>query len=262
MKRNIITAIVAAIGLFCSAVQAIAWDVPKEHLTYNVMYKWGLINKKAGSVSITTLPSTSSREFKSELTGATAPWADHFFMLRDTLKGSIDSHTFFPSYYEKIAHEGGAYDRDLLHYRREGNRVTADATLWRRRKKEKTVEKSEMVHEAEGATLDMLSAFYYMRQLPFDTMKRGDSVRLNIFSGKKKELLTIHFDGPAKVKVGKQSRPSWHITFTFTTEGGATSSDPMDAWISTDSTHIPLLMEGKLPVGKVRAVYSGELPEH
>ncbi len=240
---------------------AFAWDVPKERLSYDVMYKWGLINKKAGSVSLTTSPHATQHEFNAELVGATAPWADHFFMLRDTLKGTIDSRNFFPSYYEKIAHEGGAYDHDILHYTRSGEKVRANATMWHRRKKEKTLERTEMVHEAEGATMDMLSSFYYMRQLDFPSMKKGDSVRLNVFSGQKKEFLTIHFQGMENVKIGKKSYPCYHITFTFTTKGGTKSSDNMDAWISTHGTRIPLLMEGKLPVGKVRAVYSGPIPD-
>lgn len=255
-KISIITLL--TVFLF-TAPQALGWDVPHEHLTYDVMYKWGLINKKAGSVSLSTKPHATKKEFNAVLTGATAPWADHIFMLRDTLMGTINSNNFYPEYYEKIAHEGGAYDRDLLYYTRSGNKVKADATLWRRRKKETVVTCSEQVHEAEGVTLDMLSSFYYMRQLPFPKMKEGEFVRLNIFSGKKKEILTIHFQGVEDVKIGKQKYPAYHITFTFTTEGGAVSSDNMDAWISTTNSRIPLLMEGKLPVGKVRAVYSGPI---
>ena len=45
----------------------------------------------------------------------------------------------------------------------------------------------------------------------------------------------------------------------FTTDDGRISSDKMDAWIYTAQSRIPLLMEGKLPVGKVRALYSGRL---
>ena len=249
-----------AILLCMAAPCAFGWNVPRERLTYDVMYKWGLINKKAGSVSLVTRPHSTKNDFQAVLTAATAPWADNIFMLRDTLMGTINSSNFLPIYYEKIAHEGGAYDRDILHYTRSGNNVKAKAELWRRRKKETTVTHSEQIHEAEGVTLDMLSSFYYMRQLPFPTMKKGDTVKMNIFSGKKKEILTIHFQGMEDVKIGKSKYPAYHITFTFTTEGGAVSSDNMDAWISTDAERIPLLMEGKLPVGKVRAVYSGTIP--
>lgn len=257
MKRNSLVALIAL--LLLTAPCAMGWNVQREHLTYDVMYKWGLINKKAGSVSIHTRPQAAKKKFNAVLTGATAPWADRFFMLRDTLMGTINTTDFLPDYYEKIAHEGGAYDRDLLRYTRSGNSVKAEATLWRRRKKETEVTRSEQIHEAEGVTLDMLSSFYYMRQLPFQSMKKGESVKLNVFSGKKKEILTIHFQGTEDVKIDKNRYPAYHITFTFTTEGGAVSSDNMDAWISTDSARIPLLMEGKLPVGKVRAVYSGKI---
>ena len=61
------------------------------------------------------------------------------------------------------------------------------------------------------------------------------------------------------MEIDKKKYPSYHITFTFTTAGGKTSSDNMDAWISSGTDRIPLLLEGKLPVGKVRAIYSGEL---
>lgn len=92
-------------------------------------------------------------------------------------------------------------------------------------------------------------------------MESGESVRLNIFSGKKKEFLTIHYRGLTDVKLNKERLPAYHITFTFTQEGGKVSSDAMDAWISTGAARIPLLLEGKLPVGKVRALYSGNLSD-
>lgn len=35
-------------------------------------------------------------------------------------------------------------------------------------------------------TVDMLSSFFYLRTLDFDSMKSGDSQTVNIFSGSKK----------------------------------------------------------------------------
>lgn len=235
------------------------WNVPKETVTYDVTYKWGLINKKAGEVEISTSPNHSTNKFDSELVAASASWADKFYMLRDTLKGTIDMHTFTPSYYERIAHEGGAFQRDILIYDRSGKNVRANATLWRRRKKETEIRKSFKEYEASGLTLDMLSSFYYMRQIDYERMGKGNSVKLNVFSGSKKEILTISYKGVEMVELKNKRYPAYHITFSFTTEGGKTSSDNMDAWISATSSRIPLLLEGKLPVGKVRALYSGKL---
>ena len=65
------------------------WNVPKERITYDIMYKWGLINKKAGSAALTTYPDAAPNKFRAHLSAASAPWADKFFMVRDTLKGLI-----------------------------------------------------------------------------------------------------------------------------------------------------------------------------
>lgn len=236
------------------------WTVPKERLTYDIMYKWGLINKKAGSVDVTTYPRSGKPEFRAQLTGATAPWADRFYLVRDTLNGTIDSRTFLPSAYEKIAHEGGAYDHDILTYSRSGDTTSASATLWRRKKKEKEITRIEKTYSSKGLTVDMLASFYYMRQLHYEDMKPGESVRLTVLSGKMQEKLTIHYQGEENVEIEGHIYPTYHITFTFTTQNGKFSTDNMDAWISRTPSRIPLLMEGKLPVGKCRAVYSGPAP--
>lgn len=266
MKR--LAAAIALIIALWAPLTLGGWTVPKERLTYDIMYKWGLINKKAGSVDVTTYPQAGKPEFRAQLTGATAPWADRFYMVRDTLRGTIDSRNFLPSQYEKVAYEGGAYDRDILHYTRSADNSSthATATLWRRKKKETEVTRLEKTYDSKGLTMDMLSAFYYMRQLPYDTMKPGETVRLTIFSGKMQEKLTIHYRGVENANLNLNGDdngakvPTYHITFTFTTQNGKFSTDNMDAWISRTPSRIPLLMEGKLPVGKCRAVYSGPLP--
>lgn len=258
MKTKSILAVVA-MWLLCAAAVSAAekWQVPHETLTYNIMYKWGLINKKAGTVKITTALTDGGNRFSAKLTGATAPWADRFYKVRDTLMGSIDHHNFLPYRYEKITSEGGDNAHDEITFHRDGNHTSADVIHRRKRKKETVYSESRQVLEANGVTLDMLSSFYFMRQLNYATMKKGQTVRVNVFSGRQKEILTIHYDDKVQVEIDKRKVEAYHITFTFTTESGRKSSDNMDAWISTDSRRIPLLMEGKLPVGKVRAIYAG-----
>ncbi len=257
MMKKILLIVVLMIASFSSAI---GWVVPQEKLTYDVMYKWGLINKKAGDVTIATSMKPGSPEFRALLTARTAKWADRFYLVRDTLKGSIAKDTFYPSYYEKIAREGGDFNHDILVYDRSGSEVKADVTVARKKKKAKTVKRSTKTLTSSGPTLDMLSAFYFMRSFDFANLHEGQMVKLTVFSGREKEILTIHFDNRDRVKIGKKEYDAFHITFTFTSGDGRKTSDNMDAWISTGPERIPLLLEGKLPVGKVRAVYSGPIP--
>jgi hypothetical protein len=103
----------------------------------------------------------------------------------------------------------------------------------------------------------MLSAYYYMRQLPFESWDKGYVLTVNIFSGKRKELLTIRYVGTETITTDKKSYTCYHVKFLFTSDGRKKTSDDMDAWISTDSNRVPIKLEGKLPVGKVQCYYTG-----
>lgn len=222
MKNLLRLSIVLLLATFLPEF-ASAWTAPRERLTYNIMYKWGLINKKPARLRWqhqVWVP----QAFKSTLTAASAPWADHIYHVRDTLLGTIDTSTLMPSRYERIAHEGGRFSHDILDYSRSGNTTTAKARVWRKKRKSRWTTTSAL-HQAEGPTLDMLSSFYFMRSIDYAKMKAGNP-SLNIFSGKKKEFLTIHYRGLTDVKLDKERFPAYHITFTFTQEGGKSVPTP------------------------------------
>ena len=61
--------------------------------------------------------------------------------------------------------------------------------------------------------------------------------------------------GKENVEIRDEICPAYKVSFTFTGEGGKKTSDDMWAWISADTDHIPLKLEGKLPVGKVQCFY-------
>ncbi len=102
----------------------------------------------------------------------------------------------------------------------------------------------------------MLSAFYYMRHIDYQSMSVGESVVFNIFSARHKELLRITYLGTEDVKTGKNGElvPTYHISFTFTYDdkNKEQSSDPIEAWMSQNEERTPLQIVGKLPVGKIR----------
>lgn len=246
--KYLLLALVTALPIFMTA--ASRPDYSSETVSYKVMYKWGLITKQAGRATITI--NESGDLYKMKLVARSEPWADKFFCVRDTLLGTARRSDFKPLIYEKISHEGSEHKHDVVkfHYS-DGNRVTGKCT--RRVVKEgelKTDERREL--EAMGATVDMLTSYYYMRSLPFESWKSGSRYTLNIFSGKRKELLTFRYLGIEKVKSGGKTYDCYHIRFIFTGDGGKKTSDDMDAWITTDAQRLPVQLEGKLPVGKVR----------
>lgn len=246
MKRCAIL-IISILSL--SILSAFAQDFKSETLKYKVMFKWGLVNQKAGDVTI-SLNATPDMYY-ARLTAASVTWADKFFKVRDTLTCDIKREGFLPQIYVKHAHEGGTYENNVVAYSREGN-VTYGHCTSIKEKDGKEKRNLKLTLEATGTTLDMFSAFYYMRALPFQNWKTGHVEKLNVFSGRKKELLTIKYDGKETVDYDGKKFDCYKITFLFTTDGKKKSSDDMQAWISADKKRVPIKLEGKLPVGSVK----------
>jgi hypothetical protein len=250
-----INRLLCIIALVCLGLTAYANKTfSNETTNYKVLFKWGLINKQAGNVRISL--NNDGGNYRTRLTASSAPWADKFYQVRDTLNGKIRRDGFLPLFYEKIAHEGNEDKHDVVKFERSGATVTGHCT--RKKVKDGVLKADEQkTVTATGTTLDMLSAYYYMRQLPFESWTKGYVLTVNIFSGKRKELLTIRYVGTETITTDKKSYTCYHIKFLFTSDGRTKTSDDMDAWISTDTNRIPIKLEGKLPVGKVQCYYTG-----
>lgn len=251
--KYLLSLVISFMAFFMSA-NDISFNNEKVH--YKVMYKWGLINTQAGTVTLTI--TNKGDNYITKLTARSEPWADKYYMLRDTLNGVIKKNGFLPMFYEKKAHEGGVFKHDIVKYSRSGNKVFGYCTRIKRDEDETSGGKKEHIIQGTGTTVDMLSVFYYMRAVNYNKMKKGEDMKLNIFSGKFKELLTIKYLGIENVKFDDNTtHKCYHITFTFTQNGNKKTSEDMDAWISVEPHRIPLKLEGTLPIGKVQCFYTG-----
>lgn len=248
-----ITAIILASGAYAAGNSR---RMAPETLHYKVMFKWGLINKQAGTAVLSLRHGAES--YDATMAARSEPWADRIFRVRDTLNGRMTYADFTPLVYEKIAHEGSEHKHDVVHYDYSTPGLVKADCLRKVYKKGKLKVDETRQLTSEGNAIDMLTSFYYMRRLPYDTFKPGHVTEIDIFSGKRKELLTITYHGIVDADLDGTTSKTYYITFTFTSGNGKKTSDDMEAWISTDKERIPLRLEGKLPVGKVHCIYTGK----
>lgn len=251
MKKRSVIFISLIIATICGfSAKAVSPVFQNETLNYIISYKWGFIQKDAAKASLTLTARTNSYEI--QLAASTLPWADKIFCVRDTLQSWISTSTLKPIKYIKTTHENGKYNKDVLTFSYNGNNVTGTCN------RTKIVDgvKKNSVYKAtvKGNTYDMLSIFYYIRSLNFESMSPTQTIKVNILSGSTPEILTIKNLGvnTAEMPSGKKYQ-CYHIQFTFTTDNGQSVSAPMDTWITTDAQHIPVMLIGTLPIGKVRA---------
>lgn len=222
-----------------------------EILRYVISYKWGLIRKDAGDATLTMRSHGAKTELT--LTAKTRPWADKFYEVRDTLRSVTTGRDFLPLTYIKTAHEGGSYSRDEILFSRSGKGVSAKCFKLRV-KKEGECHESTFALNGKGEVFDMLSVFYYLRNIDYVSLQRGHPKTVTIFSGSdKSEKVTIGFVKEETVEIAnKTKRKAYLLKLGFTHGGGKKSSADIRVWVSADGAHIPLLLVGSLPVGEVR----------
>ncbi len=249
MKKTLYSLIM----LMLCGLTAHAASFNNETLHYVISYKWGMIHKDAGDATLSLRQ--RGNHYEAVLAARTRPWADNFYQVRDTLLCTMNTMNLAPVSYHKITHEKGKHKRDVIAYTQARGITKGDAVKYR--KKDGIWTASRKTLTASGPVFDMLSIFYYLRTLDYEKLSKNHYVyKATVFSGSRSETISIRCLGKEKVKLrNKSSREAYKIRFNFTTDGGSKSSDDMDTWISTDPSHIPLYLVGKLPVGEVRAYF-------
>lgn len=250
MKRLVLllTVLAAAVTAYCSIPH-----YTDETLNYRVTYKWGFIQKQAGSANF--LLRKTPEYYTAQLTARTQPWADRIFQVRDTLTGRMRLGDMAPLVYDKITHEKNDYRHDHLTYSYSGDTMTAKSRRLRYNKEgEPYYTDTTLVAKMPGT--DMLSVYYLVRRLPFETMRIGTIAHASIFSGKRIENLAVKYLGKEVVKLNGKSYECYKINFTFSSERLKDSSAPMWAWIRTDGARIPVKLVGELPIGQIQVLWN------
>ncbi len=229
----------------------------EENLSYDVIYQWGFIWKKAASARLILKPIVINDVscYKSQMDARTLAFADRIFRVRDTLVSVMRRGDLRPLYYAKISDEDKTYRKDEVKYKYEKGvkGCVGEITLYRPKRnaiEHYTVPSSKL-------TYDMLSVFYYLRTIDFPVTPMYQRFNLNIFSGNHIEYLSIEFMGRTILKLKNREFPAFRLKLHFSTDEGENESDNITAWISDDNRRIPLQVEGKLAIGSLKAIYAG-----
>ncbi len=220
------------------AFKAGARTVPDEVLHYGVRFKWGLIDANVGIAKLTTRNIPGTGMFTATLSGKSVDLFGHYYEADDTITGSIMSDAMQLDSTQKIAREHGVFSIETIH----GNVV-----------------QSHVSDYGSGLTIDLLSVFYYMRQIDYNRYPKGQHFHINVTNGTQIETLDITYMGKENLQDGEET---FKISLTFTSHESG-KSDILNAWISTDSRRIPLRIDASLSMGHMEChfINAEALPE-
>ena len=160
---------------------------------------------------------------------------DKVFPVRDRYQSYLDVDGIFPWRFEQSVREG-KYSKDFS--------AIIDQRANQARTTEGTFKVSPYVH-------DILSALYYVRTLDLSSMKKGQSIQLQNFYGKKTHDLKIRILGREKVEV-EAGEFDCIVVEPMVVEGGLFKNEGrIVVYLTADYRKIPVKVSTKVLIGSI-----------
>ena len=219
------------------------WNIIRgEKLKYKIAFSSGLTgNVKGGeatmSVKSSTVRTGNHDTYLATLYGATTGVIEWFYQVENKYETFIDTDTKAPVMYAQYVHENKYSNNDTVYFDQKKNTATY---------RNKPVKIPDNTH-------DFVSMLYYVRTLDMSKLKKGDSFIIPFFTSDKVINSKIIYNGIEKVKNNKRGLVDCYSFKPQVGKGKVFNQDyPATMWITADSDRLPLLVEAKMKVGKVK----------
>ena len=169
-------------------------------------------------------------------TGRTVGAFSLFYKVRDRYETFIDEKALVPLKFIRRVNEGGYIINQDQEFDHINNKINSDGKIM----------------EVPEGIQDMLSAFYYARNLDYSNIEVGDELLVNTFVDDEIFPLRIRYVGMENIKtrLGKFRCMTFHPVVQ---EGRVIDvENDLTVWISNDDNHIPIRVEAKLFVGSAQ----------
>lgn len=174
--------------------------------------------------------------------GKTSGLIGWFFKVRDTYESFFDMENPKPYLFKRDVYEGGHVIKRDVRFNYEKDTATIEDH------KRKTVKEVPFKN-----VQDMISAFYYLRNVNIDTLKKDGEIKLDMFFDGKTFPFKLKYLGTEiiKTRFGKiktlKLRPVVQAGRVFK------ESESVTIWVTADENKIPIKLKASLSVGSLRA---------
>ncbi len=218
-----------------------------EVLTYRVHY--GLMD--AGEATVTIAPDSlrfnNHNTFHLVGTGKSRSAFEWFYKVRDRYDSYIDEQTLLPHLFMRRVDEGGFIINQDYTFNQTQNSVNV-----RRDGSDAARSTSGKRFTIPASTHDILSAFYYARNMNLDGVKMGDVITIQTFFDEEVFPMKIKLIGRETIntRAGKirciKIHPLIQQGRVFKEE------DDLTLWVSDDLNRIPVRLQAEVLVGSIK----------
>ncbi|KGL53063.1 hypothetical protein HQ29_02855 [Porphyromonas canoris] len=226
-----------------------------ERLEYEVRFKWGIINGRAGLASVSTRELGGGKQWFRELHFQTTGMIYSVFPMKDTLSTLYNSN-YQPLRWEKRVRENGYYLIDEIQYD-----YSPRFTSIRSKRYTLSEMKVDTLFSVpkERMALDMVAAFGFIRSedIPLPDGVSGKFKGYNFYVPIGKDLVPCRVVVVSREVISmpwSPKVPAIKMVLSINDEAFTGKNDNVELWISEDKYRIPLMVKAKLKLGAAHCI--------
>ncbi len=224
-----------------------------EVVSYNAYYNWHFIWINAGEVKF----SVSEKKLNNHTAwflsayGRTYKSYDHFMKVRDTFEVYMDKELYRPLKYRQVTKEGSTEAYHLYDFNYDDNKIYTHI----RRGPEGDAFADSIVN-IQGCINDLLSMVYNARNINYDSYAVGTKIPITMIVDGRVYDLYIKYLGKEEIET-RDDRTFRCLKFSPLLVPGTIfkSGEDMTVWVTDDLNRIPIIVEAKVLIGSVKAVF-------
>lgn len=211
-----------------------------EWLKFRIHY--GFINAGYATLKLKNKKKEGKTLFHAIGKGWTTGAASLFFKVNDNYESFFTKDDIKPIRFKRRVNEGGYLIRRDLYFNHDSKQVTID-DLEKKTKTEATIKDVQ----------DLISAFYYIRNLDLSNVKEGDKLSVDLFFDGETYPFKLEFleKDILKTKFGKIK--TWRIRPLVQKGRVFEGQESLTIWISDDENKLPIRIKAALAVGSLKA---------
>ncbi|WP_207533791.1 DUF3108 domain-containing protein [Desertivirga arenae] len=208
---------------------------PGETLKYRLRYGFITAAEATLKVEDTDLKLSNRPVFNLVAQGKTSGTFDIFYKVRNRYDSFIDKETFLPHLYTENIHESNYRRKDKARFYQDQHKVVANKGTFK----------------AKDQTFDVVSAYYFARNLDMSDVKAGAPLKMYYFLDDTVASLEITYIGKERVKTALGYFNC--LKFSPTIQPGRIfkKDSKLFLWITDDGNRIPVKAQVDILVGSV-----------
>lgn len=222
-----------------------------EKLTYDLYYKYGILNVKGGRATLNTESTVYNGKdtYKLTLNASTGGLINSIYTIEDTLTSYIDKD-LVPLLFIKGAAEGKDYTRERQIYKYQNGKTSIRTIRYRNG----NLSFDENII-TDRCTYDMMSILAYVRTLDYSKMQRGHNTQVQFISGRRLVNMYIRHHGRSSIKVNNgKTYDAIELSLMILDKAFVDQEEAMRVWITDDENKLPLKINSKLKIGEMQVV--------